>query len=133
MSQVFTIIITSTLCIHIEKLANPDDVAVDWINDKLYWVDSLWARIEVMDISVDGSGERAEVVKLSNHTIPRGIAVDPTSRFNSNYYNLVMFTRLCGVIGVVCRIYKAANLVHIVSCETYYGPVEFCTACYTGT
>ena len=57
-----------------------DDVAVDWINDKLYWVDSLWARIEVMDISDDGMGERAQIVKMDIHTLPRGIAIDPISR-----------------------------------------------------
>ena len=67
--------------IRIEKLAVPDDVAVDWINDKLYWVDSLWARIEVQDISSGVDGERAELIKLTNHTIPRGIAVDPNSRY----------------------------------------------------
>lgn len=69
----------------------PDDVAVDWINDKLYWVDALWARIEVMDISDGSNQERAEVIKLTNHTIPRGIAVDPTSR---SVVNLLVFTCL---------------------------------------
>ena len=58
-----------------------DDVAVDWINDKLYWVDSLWARIEVMDITVGGARERAEIIKLDGHTIPRGVAVDPNARY----------------------------------------------------
>ena len=65
---------------YIVKLADPDDVAVDWINNKLYWVDSLWARIEVQDISGGADGERAELIKLTNHTIPRGIAVDPNSK-----------------------------------------------------
>lgn len=58
----------------------PDDIAVDWVNDKLYWIDSLWARLEVMDISDGGNGERAELIKFSNHTLPRGIAVDPTAK-----------------------------------------------------
>lgn len=66
----------------------PDDVAVDWINDKLYWIDSLWARIEVMDISDGSMGERAELIKLTNHTIPRGIAVDPTARYIYNHSQL---------------------------------------------
>ena len=56
---------------------------MDWVNDKLYWVDSLWARIEVMDIGVGGNGERAELIKLTNHTIPRGISVDPLTRYCS--------------------------------------------------
>ena len=62
---------------------NSDDVAVDWINHKLYWVDSVWARVEVMDISEGGGQERAELVRLTNHTIPRGIAVDPITRLLS--------------------------------------------------
>ena len=64
-------------------------MAVDWINDKLYWVDSVWARIEVMDISVGGNGERAELIKLSNHTIPRGIAVDPNVRLGNIQSTLI--------------------------------------------
>ena len=68
---------------------------MDWVNDKLYWVDSLWARIEVMDISPSGNQDRAEVVKLTNHTIPRGIAVDPNSR-------LVLLYTLSGFKEIAC-------------------------------
>ena len=54
-----------------------EDIAVDWVSDKLYWIDALWARIEVMDIA---TGRRAELIRTSNHSIPRGLAVDPSSR-----------------------------------------------------
>lgn len=54
-----------------------EDIAVDWVSNKLYWIDSLWARIEVMDIA---SGQRAELLRTNNHSIPRGIALDPIAR-----------------------------------------------------
>lgn len=54
-----------------------EDLAVDWVSNKLYWIDALWARIEVMDIA---TGQRTELIRTSNHSIPRGIAVDPISR-----------------------------------------------------
>ena len=75
-------------------MVDPDDVAVDWINNKLYWVDSLWARIEVqnIDVSVGVDGERAELIKLTNHTIPRGIAVDPNSRLDHYCHQYIDFT-----------------------------------------
>ena len=50
---------------------------MDWVSNKLYWIDSLWARIEVMDVA---SGQRAELIRTSNHSIPRGIAVDPIAK-----------------------------------------------------
>lgn len=56
------------------------DVAVDWINDKLYWVDAGFARIEVVDISRAGNRQRAELINFSSDTYPTGIAVDPNSR-----------------------------------------------------
>ena len=55
-----------------------EDIAVDWVSNKLYWIDSLWARIEVMDVA---SGQRAELIRTNNHSIPRGIAVDPLARY----------------------------------------------------
>lgn len=54
-----------------------DDIAVDWISNKLYWVDAVWARIEVLDLE---SYYRAEVLRVGPSTLPRAIAVDPTSR-----------------------------------------------------
>ena len=50
---------------------------MDWVSNKLYWIDSLWARIEVMDIE---SGQRAELIRTNNHSIPRGLALDPLAK-----------------------------------------------------
>ena len=55
----------------------PEDLAVDWVANNLYWTDSFWARIEVMDLD---TMERAELVRTGNHSIPRAIVVDPMTR-----------------------------------------------------
>ena len=57
-----------------------DDLAVDWISNKLYWVDAVWARIEVLDLE---TYYRAEVLRTGPNTLPRAIAVDPESRYVS--------------------------------------------------
>ena len=54
-----------------------ESLALDWVGHNLYWTDSFWARIEVMDLN---STERAEVLRTGENTVPRGIAVDPTNR-----------------------------------------------------
>ena len=54
------------------------DLAVDWVANNLYWTDEFWARIEVMDLD---TRERAEVIRTGNHTVPRGIVVDPINRY----------------------------------------------------
>ena len=54
-----------------------DDIAVDWVSNKLYWVDAVWARIEVLDLE---SMLRAEVLRTGPSTLPRGIAVEPTTK-----------------------------------------------------
>ena len=54
-----------------------EDIAVEWVSNKLYWVDAEWARIEVLDLD---SLLRAEVLRVGPNTLPRGIAVDPISR-----------------------------------------------------
>ena len=56
----------------------PDDVAVDWIGNNLYWTDAVWARIEVLNLN---TGDRAEVLRTGANTNPRAIAVDPTTRY----------------------------------------------------
>ena len=54
-----------------------EDIAVDWINDKLYWTDAVHARIEVMDLDY---GYRRELLRTGPNTVPRAIAVDPSTR-----------------------------------------------------
>ena len=54
-----------------------EDLAIDWVANNLYWTDSFWSRIEVMDLD---TLERAELIRTGNHSIPRAIVVDPITR-----------------------------------------------------
>ena len=55
-----------------------DDVAVDWVNDKLYWTDTIHGRIEVADI-FDSSMHKV-ILRTGGNTLPRAIVVDPRNR-----------------------------------------------------
>ena len=55
-----------------------DDIAVDWIASNLYWVDSVWARIEALSLD---TMERTEILRAGTNTRPRAIAVDPINRY----------------------------------------------------
>ena len=59
------------------------DLAVDWVANNLYWVDSAWARIEVLSLN---KLYRAEVLLTGPNTNPTAIAVDPVSRYLLTYY-----------------------------------------------
>ena len=50
------------------------DLAVDWINDKLYWTDSTLHKIEEVDIV---TLTRKVVVQLDTRSSPKGLAVYP--------------------------------------------------------
>ena len=64
--------------------SHTDDIAVDWVTNKLYWTDSVWARIEALDLNTN---MRVEVVSTGTNSVPRAIAVDPVNRYiNSPYY-----------------------------------------------
>lgn len=52
----------------------PVGLAVDWINDKLYWTDSRLDRIEVLDLN----NNHRTVLVSTGLDKPRGIAVHPT-------------------------------------------------------
>ena len=52
------------------------DVAVDWINDLLYWTDSGTSRIEVSLLD----GQYRKVVIWDDLEKPRSIALHPTKR-----------------------------------------------------
>ena len=54
-----------------------DDIAIDWVSNKLYWVDAAWARIEVLDLNTQF---RAELLRVGANTNPRAIAVEPYTR-----------------------------------------------------
>ena len=65
------------------SVSSLDDIAVDWIANNLYWVDSVWARIEALNLD---SQERAEIVRLGANTHPRSIAVDPVDRYIDSHH-----------------------------------------------
>ena len=50
---------------------------MDWIGNNLYWTDAVYAHIEVMDMD---TGYRMELLKTGGYTLPRAIAVDPSTR-----------------------------------------------------
>ena len=50
------------------------DVAVDWINDKLYWSDRDYKKIEEVDII---TRQRRIVIQLDATSIPLGLVVYP--------------------------------------------------------
>lgn len=60
-------------------IESPEGVAVDWISRRLYWTDSKKDTIEVA--ALDNPKNRAVIIKrdLVN---PRGIAVDPHTRYD---------------------------------------------------
>ena len=70
----------------VEVVANisvdtPDGIAVDWINQKLYWTDTGNDRIEVAEF--DGTN-RLELIKTGLHE-PRAIVVHPFIGYVEEY------------------------------------------------
>ena len=51
-------------------------IAVDWINNKLYWTDSLTKLVEVSEL--DGSNRLALI--WSDMQLPRPVVLDPFNR-----------------------------------------------------
>ena len=56
-----------------EGLQSPDGLAVDWINDKLYWTDSATKLIEVSDLN---GSHRLQLIS-TGLSKPRAIVVTP--------------------------------------------------------
>ena len=52
-------------------------VAVDWINDKLYWCDENTSRIEVSELS----GSNRKVLLDTDILYPRDLVIDPITRY----------------------------------------------------
>ena len=70
-----------------------DDIAVDWISNKLYWTDNgQISRIGVLDIA---SGYYTSIINTGAGTNPRAIVVDPIHRFSlllcTSCYNLHVY------------------------------------------
>ena len=57
-------------------------IAVDWINDKIYWSDENTSRIEVAELS----GKYRKTLIETNLLHPRGLVADPTTRYLSELY-----------------------------------------------
>ena len=55
-----------------------DDIAVDWISDKLYWTDNGFDRIGVFDLT---SGHYSIIIDTGVDSSPRGIITDPINRY----------------------------------------------------
>ena len=54
-----------------------DDIAVDWITEKLYWTDNALDRIGVLDLT---HSYYSVLIDTGAETSPRGIIVDPINR-----------------------------------------------------
>ena len=54
-----------------------DDIAWDWVNEKLYWTDECYNRIEVYDPK---TANRKVLIETGSNSNPRGIVVDPVDR-----------------------------------------------------
>ena len=55
----------------------PEDLAVDWVANNLYWTDGVARRIEVFDLD---TRSKAVLVSTDVHSAPRAIVVDPSTR-----------------------------------------------------
>ena len=56
-----------------------DDIAYDWISEKIYWTDAMHQEIEVVDLG--GNGDRKILLKTGDLSTPRAIVLDPTTRY----------------------------------------------------
>jgi len=55
-----------------------DGLAWDWVNQKLYWADQYYKRIEVLDLSTNS---RKLLFATGVNSNPRNIIVDPSTRW----------------------------------------------------
>lgn len=69
-------------------LGSPGGIAVDWINDKLYWTDSKLSRIEMCELD----GSRRKVILWKDIDKPRAIVVHPNKTYVVNLVNYNIFS-----------------------------------------
>ena len=55
-----------------------DGLAWDWVNAKLYWTDYCADDLEVYD---PATGDRKVLIRTGTNTNPRGIVLDPSTRY----------------------------------------------------
>lgn len=72
--KVFSVDINGLDIQEVLSLDDPENLAVDWINNKLYLVETKLSRIDMANL--DGSHRIVLITGNLGH--PRGIAVDPT-------------------------------------------------------
>ena len=53
-------------------------VSVDWISNKLYWVDVRERQIGVLDLAT--RHHKYSLITTDSDVNPRGLAIDPTTR-----------------------------------------------------
>ena len=56
--------------------AHTDGIAWDWVTKKVYWTDSGRRKVEVYDPERQ---IRKQLVNTGRRTLPRDIAIDPTT------------------------------------------------------
>ena len=54
-----------------------DGIAVDWVNEKLYWTEATAGDVQVMDIA---QGLKIKLIVNHDGSTTRAIAVDPETR-----------------------------------------------------
>lgn len=75
-----------------------EGLAWDWVNEKLYWVDACDKDIEVFD---PRTGYRKVLLETGPDSDPRGIVVDPTTRYGNylHWHNKAFMDILGQCIG----------------------------------
>ena len=62
-----------TFPLHCKK----DGIAVDWVNEKLYWTEATVGEVLVMDVL---QRQRIKLIENNDGSTTRAIAVDPATR-----------------------------------------------------
>jgi hypothetical protein len=81
-----------------KNLDDPFQIAVDWVNDKLYWTDE--DRRVIVRVSLNGSNP-TEIIKGGS---PRGIAIDPHRKYvyiRSNNSSVLPCVHTRNYIGLI--------------------------------
>ena len=96
---------------------NTESLSVDWVNNKIYWTDISERRIGVMDL-LNRNNYKYDLLSTEENSSPRGIAVDPTTRYMCNdicvcafgttttasyYYGVVEYRGI--VLLLYCNVY----------------------------
>ena len=66
--------VSYVFCIYVHALQTAD-LAVDWVNEKLYWTEYNVGEVLVMDIT-----QRQKRKLIVNGSTPVAVAVDPVTR-----------------------------------------------------